>query len=72
MTAGDKTVEEPSIPALPAFLKQVHRCPTVVVERSEGERTVSWWIGSPTIRLNGDWTADELRQMVEMMEKANV
>lgn len=54
---------------LPPFLKEAKRVPGAIVERMEGDRSVTWFRGDRTIDLHGEFTADELRQIVAMMEE---
>ena len=54
-------------PAIPAFLKPVHKAPNIIVERVEGERRFCWFRDDETADLHGEWTAQELWQIADMM-----
>lgn len=53
---------------IPAFLKLLPRH-GAVVEKTEGDRRFSWMPGWDTAGFSGHWTAQELREIVNMMEK---
>ena len=65
----DKPSDLNTTPApIPSFLKPVNRRPDLIVERVEGDRSFFWSAGDDTARMRGGWTANELRQIADMME----
>lgn len=55
---------------LPFFLKSIFGSPNLIVEKAQGGRTFYWIRGDDFADLHGEWTIEELRQIVDMMVEA--